>query len=87
MLLKYIVRKVVLKLLKDKRASPLIEEGMLIGLSVITLTILLSIITGILGGLKSAYVGAESSFNNIIEQIIGELNKLWEYVTSILSGG
>ena len=78
--------KVLLRrLLADIRASPLVEEGMLIGVSVITLALLLSLISGIFGGLKGLLHGSTNSFESIFNEIVKELDKIWEYITNLFS--
>ncbi len=51
-----------MKFLKDKRGSPLIEEGMLIGLAVISLSIIISLILQTMGWSTDA-------LNTIFEQL------------------
>jgi len=77
------IKKFLKRLIEDIRASPLVEEGMLIGVSIIMLTMLLSLISGIFGGVKNAFEGTNASMDSIFGQISEELNKIWEYVSSL----
>lgn len=43
------VKEFILKLLKDDTGSPLVEEGILIGLAILSVTILVGLILNILG--------------------------------------
>jgi hypothetical protein len=46
------IRKIldfILKMLKDDKGSPLVEEGILIGLAILSVTILIGLILNILG--------------------------------------
>jgi Flp pilus assembly pilin Flp len=40
---------VLLAFLKDKRGSPLVEEGLLLGLAILTVTILIALIVDVMG--------------------------------------
>ncbi len=80
------IRKFLESLIRETRASPLVEEGMLIGLSIIMLTMLLSIVSGIFGGVREAFAGANNSMNSIFQQIASELNKIWEYIANMFGG-
>ncbi|RLF16220.1 MAG: hypothetical protein DRJ66_03370 [Thermoprotei archaeon] len=70
-------------LIKDVRASPLIEEGMLIGLSLITLTMLLSMVTGIFGGLKGLFGQAQGGATSLFNEIAQQLDKIWQYIVNL----
>ena len=39
----------ILRMLRDERGSPLVEEGILIGLAILTVTILVGLILSVLG--------------------------------------
>ncbi len=81
------LRHVIKRLIEDIRASPLVEEGMLIGISIIMLTMLLSLVSGIFGGVKNALDGANGSMNSIFDQIASELNQIWQYVSGLFGSG
>lgn len=41
--------RALLAFLKDKRGSPLVEEGLLLGLAILTVTILIALIVDVMG--------------------------------------
>ncbi|MEM2144870.1 MAG: hypothetical protein QW279_05885 [Candidatus Jordarchaeaceae archaeon] len=43
------IQEFILKLLRDDKGSPLVEEGILIGLAILSVTILVGLILNILG--------------------------------------
>lgn len=58
---------------KSVLGSPLVEEGLLLGLSIITLTVVLSIIVGLLSGVKDTFdlsVFRGEEFMNQLQQSI-----------------
>jgi Flp pilus assembly pilin Flp len=61
------------KILKNKRGSPLVEEGLLLGIAAVAFTIILSIVAGILMGIQSYFNSvsnnATNSFNDFLKQI------------------
>ncbi|MDT7864469.1 MAG: hypothetical protein RQ922_04765 [Thermoproteota archaeon] len=61
------------KILKNKRGSPLVEEGLLLGIAAVAFTIILSIVAGILMGIQSYFNSvsnnAVNSFNDFLKQI------------------
>ncbi|MDT7886309.1 MAG: hypothetical protein RQ968_05640 [Thermoproteota archaeon] len=61
------------KILKNKRGSPLVEEGLLLGIAAVAFTIILSIVAGILMGVQSYFSSVSSnatnSFNDFLKQI------------------
>jgi len=40
---------------KSRKGSPLVEEGLLLGLSIVTLTVVLTIIVGLLTGVQNTF--------------------------------
>ncbi|MCD6095406.1 MAG: hypothetical protein J7J99_02425 [Thermoprotei archaeon] len=70
-------------LIRDIKASPLVEEGMLIGLSLITLTMLLSMVTGIFGGLKGLFGHAQGGADSLFNEIAQQLDKIWQYIVNL----
>jgi len=77
--LRRILRRIFL-LLKDKKASPLLEEGMLIGLAIMTLTVVFSIIVGILGGVQDIV----KNLGFATEDFMNALNELWTKIMAFL---
>jgi hypothetical protein len=61
------------KIIKNKKASPLVEEGLLLGIAAVAFTIILSIVAGILMGIQSYFNSvsnnAVNSFNDFLKQI------------------
>jgi len=70
----------ILSLMRNRRASPLLEEGMLIGLAVMTLTIIFSMVAGVLNGvqevIKNVGFGTDDFMN--------ALNDLWNNILAFL---
>ncbi|MCS7364501.1 MAG: hypothetical protein NDF54_03585 [archaeon GB-1867-035] len=66
--------------MRNRRASPLLEEGMLIGLAVMTLTIIFSMVAGVLNGvqevIKNVGFGTDDFMN--------ALNDLWNNILAFL---
>ncbi len=61
---------------KSVRGSPLVEEGLLLGLSIITLTVVLSIIVGLLSGVKDTFdlsIFRGEEFMNQLQQAIQKI--------------
>ncbi len=59
-----------MKFLKDKRGSPLIEEGMLIGLAVIALSIIISLILQTMGWSTDALNVIFEQLDNLKKDIL-----------------
>ncbi|MGQ9759844.1 MAG: hypothetical protein ACUVQ5_04675 [Candidatus Methanomethylicaceae archaeon] len=63
---------------KRIRGSPLVEEGLLLGLSIITLTVVLSIIVGLLSGVKDTFdlsIFRGEAFMNQLQESIQRILK------------
>ena len=71
------------KFLKDKRASPLLEEGLLIALAIMTLSVVFSMVLGLLQGVQS--IVNSLGFNT--ESFMNSLNELWNQIMSFLGLG
>jgi hypothetical protein len=61
------------------RGSPLVEEGLLLGLSVVTLTIVLSIIIGLLSGVQKTFDLNIFSNNTLTNQLQQSVDKILQY--------
>ena len=73
--------KVLLTLLKDKRGSQLIEEGMLLGISLVAMAVVATMASNILGSVKSAYDNARSSLDQFLTEVLrDDFNKIWDFV-------
>lgn len=66
--------------MRNRRASPLLEEGMLIGLAVMTLTIVFSMVAGVLSGVQKII----ESFGFGAEDFMKMLNDLWNDILAFL---
>ncbi|MDI9644385.1 MAG: hypothetical protein QFX35_04095 [Candidatus Verstraetearchaeota archaeon] len=52
-----------------KRGSPLVEEGLLLGLSIVTLTVVMSIVVGLLSGVQGTFDLSIFNGNEFIENL------------------
>ncbi|MCC6017616.1 MAG: hypothetical protein HA488_01655 [Candidatus Verstraetearchaeota archaeon] len=68
---------------KRKRGSPLLEEGLLIALAVITMSVVFSMVLGILDGVQK--VIQNLGFNT--QNFMNSLNDLWNKIVSFLGLG
>lgn len=74
------------KLLKDKLASPLVEEGILLCLTIVTLSIVLSLIVGLLGGAGKALGGANEAINSFFQSTLRSLDDLLKQLNQLFTG-
>lgn len=71
----------LLTLLKDKRGSQLIEEGMLLGISLVAMAVVATMASNILGSVKSAYDNARSSLDQFLTEVLrDDFNRIWDFV-------
>ena len=71
--------KILLTLLKDKQGSQLIEEGMLLGISLVAMAVVATMASNILGSVKSAYDNARSSLDQFLTEVLrDDFNKIWD---------
>jgi len=77
------LKSIVVSLIKNRRGSPLLEEGMLIGLAVMTLTIIFSMVAGVLSGVQE--VIEKIGFGT--EDFMNALNDLWNNILAFLGFG
>jgi hypothetical protein len=68
---------------RRKRGSPLLEEGLLIALAVITMSVVFSMVLGILDGVQK--VIQNLGFNT--QNFMNSLNDLWNKIVSFLGLG
>ncbi|MDH5811467.1 MAG: hypothetical protein QXO54_02295 [Candidatus Methanomethylicaceae archaeon] len=64
---------------KSTRGSPLVEEGLLLGLSIITLTVVLSIIVGLLSGVKDTFDLSIFRGEEFMSQLQQSIQKILQY--------
>jgi len=73
--------RVLISLLKDRRGSQLIEEGMLLGISLVAMAVVATMASNILGSIKSAYDNARSSLDQFLTEVLrDDFNKIWDFV-------
>jgi Flp pilus assembly pilin Flp len=63
-------KNIISKLIEDERGSPLVEEGMLIGLSLIVIGIIIGLILQILGWSGDALSSIYQQLDQIKEQLL-----------------
>jgi hypothetical protein len=68
-----------MKIRRRIRGSPLVEEGLLLGLSIVTLTIVLSIIVGLLSGVQNAFNLSIFNGDTITQSLNSTLSKILQY--------
>ena len=78
------IRKLLQKLvetllIKCKYGSPLVEEGLLLGLAVITLSVIMSMIAGLLSGVEKTFNMGLSGFNTMIQQVQDSWEKVLKF--------
>ncbi len=61
------------------RGSPLVEEGLLLGLSIITLTVVLSIIVGLLSGVKDTFDLSIFRGEEFMNQLQQSMQRILQY--------
>jgi hypothetical protein len=64
---------------KGSRGSPLVEEGLLLGLSIITLTVVLSIIVGLLSGVQKTFDLSIFNNNTLTQNLQQTINNILQY--------
>ncbi|GEM_PF-348301 len=75
--------RTMISLFKCKKASPLLEEGLLIGLAIMTLTVVFSMVVGILSGVQDIV----RNLGFVTEDFMNALNDLWNKIMSFLGLG
>lgn len=76
--------KLIAKLLADKRGSPLLEEGLLVGMALVLFAVLVSAFLGIFNWFSSAtqpLSGLGSGLSNLFQTIIEGYLKLFKFLT------
>lgn len=79
-MVKKLIIKELYRLIKNRKASPLVEEGMLLGLAAITFTVILSIVSNIITSVQnsssSMSLSLNSGFTNFLNQLAEILNQI-----------
>jgi Flp pilus assembly pilin Flp len=63
-------KNIISRLIKDERGSPLVEEGMLIGLSLIVIGIIVGLVLQVLGWTGNALNSIYQQLDAIKEQLL-----------------
>jgi Flp pilus assembly pilin Flp len=63
-------KRLLLRLIKDERGSPLVEEGMLIGLSLIVIGIIIGLVLQVLGWSGDALSSIYQQLDKIKDQLL-----------------
>ncbi|MEM4657829.1 MAG: hypothetical protein QXX77_05340 [Candidatus Methanosuratincola sp.] len=63
----------------SRRGSPLVEEGLLLGLSIVTLTVVMSIVVGLLSGVQDTFNLSVFNGNEFIENLRNSLNQVLSF--------
>jgi len=75
------------KLIKNKKASPLLEEGLLLGIAAVAFSVVLSIIAGVLIGIKDYYSSFGTSMGNSLNDILKILGDIFYQIGKWLGIG
>ena len=67
---------------KSVRGSLLLEEGMLIGISVVLLSIILSMVIGLLGGVSTTLNSAGKATGDFLSTIAQKFEEIYRKITS-----
>lgn len=73
--------KILKFVLKSQRGSQLVEEGMLLGISLVAMAVVATMASNILGSIKSAYDSARSSLDQFLTEVLrDDFNKIWNFI-------
>jgi len=75
-----IVRLIINQMRKklNKKGSQLVEEGLLIGLSMLALVVVASMVSNILGNVQQIYSSSQNSLDKFLVEVLGrDLDKIW----------
>jgi len=75
------ILRVLIYVLRSKKGSQLVEEGMLLGISLVAMTIVAAMASDILGSIKVAYENARSSLDQFLTEVLrDDFDKLWNFI-------
>ncbi len=81
---------VILSLIRSKirrrKASPIVEEGLLIGLALIMLALLLSIVSGLFGYLRNVVNSVGAASGSVWQKIMGDFDRIWNAIKGMFGG-
>jgi len=70
---------------KSVRGSLLLEEGMLIGISVVLLSIILSMVVGLLGGVNATLTNAGKATGDFLSTVVQKFEEIFRQITSFFN--
>lgn len=74
--------KIMYRIMKNKLGSQLIEEALLLGISLISLTIIASMASGVLSSINQAYEGTRKTLDQFFVKVLDEdFEKIWSFIT------
>jgi hypothetical protein len=68
--------------MRSVRGSLLLEEGMLIGISVVLLSIILSMIIGLLGGVNTSLSNAGKATGDFLSTVAQKFEDIYRQITN-----
>ncbi|RLF11276.1 MAG: hypothetical protein DRJ98_03885 [Thermoprotei archaeon] len=80
------VFRLVKRILKNRTASPLVEEGILLSLTVVSLAVVLSLIVSLFGGIDNVMGGANEAMNSFFSSALRSLDDLVRQLNSLFTG-
>uniref|UniRef100_A0A7C3F9W9 Uncharacterized protein n=1 Tax=Candidatus Methanomethylicus mesodigestus TaxID=1867258 RepID=A0A7C3F9W9_9CREN len=63
----------------SKRGSPLVEEGLLLGIAIVTLTVVLSLVVGLLSGVQNTFDLSIFNGEGFLEDMRQSLDKILSF--------
>jgi len=78
----FFLKLIRLLAIKSRRGSLLLEEGMLIGVSIILLSIILSIVVGLLGGVNVTLNQAGKAVGDFLSTIAQKFEEIFNQIAS-----
>lgn len=74
------------RMVRERMASPLVEEGILLSLAVASLAVVLSLIVSIFGGVNKLIGAAEVGVSGFFEAAIKKLDDLLRQLSNFIAG-
>ncbi len=68
------------KMKNRKRGSPLVEEGLLLGLSIVSLTVVMSIVVGLLSGVENTFDLSIFNGQDFLDQIKQSIDQVMAFL-------
>ena len=71
----------------NRRAAQMVEEGLLIGIALLAMTLLVSMIGGILNYIENTFKSSQNTLESFIVEVLGkDFDKLWNETVKIFGG-